>query len=141
MATDDDARAAWRLVAELFLSPENHDRFHEACTAASLPHPGALKLLLSLEPDDAPAMRDLAAFMNCDASWVTALVDALETPGYVVRTASPTDRRVKLVQVTEAGLAAKERAMEVLATPPKAMDRLTAAETRTLAKLMRKLVP
>jgi DNA-binding MarR family transcriptional regulator len=139
VARDDDARAAWRAVADLFLSDDNHDRFHAACDAAGLPHPGALKLLLSLTPEDPPAMRDLAASMHCDASWVTALVDALEGPGYVVRQTSAVDRRVKLVAVTAAGIAAKERAMDVLSEPPKAMERLTAAEVRTLATLVRKL--
>ena len=139
MGRDDDARTAWRTLADLFMSDEQHDRFHDACDAAGLPHPGALKLLLGLTPDDPPAMRDLASRMKCDASWVTALVDALEVPGYATRAVSPTDRRVKLVALTPKGEAAKERALEVLATPPKAMETLTAAETRQLATLLKKL--
>jgi DNA-binding MarR family transcriptional regulator len=137
---DDDARTAWRTVAELFLSDENHDRFHLAAEAAGVPHPGALKLLLTLEPDDPPSMRELAEVMRCDASWVTSLVDALEEPGLATRVVSPTDRRVKRVQVTPIGVAAKARAMDVLATPPKAIDRLSATEVRTLATILRKLV-
>jgi len=136
---DDDARAAWRLVADLFLSDANHDRFHLAAEAAGVAHPGALKLLLALDVHDPPSMRELAESMRCDASWVTSLVDALEEPGLADRVVSPTDRRVKRVQITEAGVAAKDRAMDVLSTPPKAMDRLSAAETRTLAAILRRL--
>ena len=139
MGRDDDARVAWRTLADLFLSDANHDRFHEAAAAAGVAHPGALKLLLSLEPGDPPSMRELADAMRCDASWVTSLVDALEGPGLATRVVSPTDRRVKRVQVTDEGIAARERAMDVLSTPPKAMERLTAAEVRSLAGLLRKL--
>lgn len=139
MGRDDDARVAWRTVADLFLSDDNHDRFHHAAEAAGVAHPGALKLLLTLEPHDPPSMRELAESMRCDASWVTSLVDALEGPGLATRVVSPTDRRVKRVQVTDAGIVARDRAMDVLSTPPKAMERLTAAEVRTLAALLRKL--
>lgn len=134
-----DARAAWRAVADLFLSSENHDRFHAAADAAGVAHPGALKLLLGLTTDEPPSMRELATFMNCDASWVTALVDALEEPGLAVRQVAAHDRRIKLVVLTAAGEAAKERALEVLATPPKAMAALTDTETRQLARIMQKL--
>ena len=127
MGRDDDARAAWRTIAELFLSDANHDRFHRAAEAAGVAHPGGLKLLLALEPDDPPSMRELAESMRCDASWVTSLVDTL-------------DRRVKRVQVTPAGVAAKARAMDVLATPPKAIEKLSAAEVKTLATILRKLL-
>lgn len=121
------------------MSDDNHDRFHLAAEAAGVPHPGALKLLLSLDPDDPPSMRELAERMRCDASWVTSLVDALESPGLAARVVSPTDRRVKRVQITDDGEGAKTRAMDVLATPPKVMDRLSEAETRTLARILRKL--
>lgn len=139
MGRDDDARSAWRTVADLFLGDDNHDRFHRAAEAAGVAHPGALKLLLNLEPDEPPSMRELAEAMRCDASWVTSLVDALEEPGLATRVVSPTDRRVKRVQVTEAGVVAKARAMDVLATPPKAMEKLSASEVRTLATILRKL--
>ena len=140
MGRDDDARAAWRTIAELFLSDANHDRFHRAAEAAGVAHPGGLKLLLALEPDDPPSMRELAESMRCDASWVTSLVDTLEEPGLATRVVSPADRRVKRVQVTPAGVAAKARAMDVLATPPKAIEKLSAAEVKTLATILRKLL-
>jgi DNA-binding MarR family transcriptional regulator len=139
MGREEDARTAWRAVAELFLSDDNHDRFHAATEAAGVPHPGALKLLLALQPGDPPSMRELAESMRCDASWVTSLVDALEGPGLAARVVSATDRRVKRVQITEDGVEAKARAMDVLTQPPKALERLSAAEVRTLATILGKL--
>jgi len=138
MGRSDDARAAWSCITRAFLSKELHDRFHSACAAIGVPHPGALKLLLMLEPDDPPPMRDIATVMGCDASYVTALVDALEGPGYVERRPAPGDRRVKLVQLTGHGIRAREQALEVMSEPPKGFERLTAAEAKTMAQLLTK---
>ncbi len=139
MGMDDDARAAWGYVTRTFLSNELHDRFHDACEAISLPHPGALKLLLQLDADDPPAMRSVAGLMNCDASYVTALVDALERPGYVERRVAPADRRVKLIALTSQGVAAREKALDVIAEPPAGFARLSATEARQLARLLAKV--
>ena len=126
-------------MTELFFGQEVHNRFHEACSAVGLPHPGSLKALLLLEAEDPPPMRTLADEMHCDASYMTGLVDALEGLGYVERRPSSIDRRVKLVQLTRSGVAAKATALDVIGTPPKVMERLTDAEARTLAKLLLKL--
>jgi DNA-binding MarR family transcriptional regulator len=136
---DEDGRTVWRHVTDLFLSAQSHDRFHAACAAAGLPHPGALRLLLALRGTEAPSMSGLAGFMSCDASYATALVDALERLGYVERRTSSTDRRVKHVHLTPRGAAAQADALEVLATPPATLQRLSPAETRTLAALLAKL--
>lgn len=138
MGRQDDARAAWGCITRTFLSNELHDRFHDACTAIGLPHPGALKLLLQLDAEDPPPMRAVATLMNCDASYVTALVDALEGPGYVERRSSPGDRRVKLIALTGAGEVAREKALAVMSEPPAGFARLTAGEVKELAQLLAK---
>jgi DNA-binding MarR family transcriptional regulator len=135
----EDAREAWGRLTELMLSARTHQRFHDACQAIDLPHPGALKLLLLLDADQPPAMRDVAELMRCDASWVTNLVDALEALGYARRTVSPTDRRVKRILLTEEGESARAKAKSVMAEPSEAMARLTPTETKTLARLLEKL--
>lgn len=132
-----DARRAWEAVSRVFMADETHDRFHAACETVGLPHPGSLRALLSIT-DQAP-MRTLAEQLRCDASYVTTLVHALEELGYVVRRVSPTDRRVKLVELTAAGRAARTRALEVMLTPPTALDHLNAAEVRTLARLLQRV--
>ena len=38
--------------------------------------------------------------MNCDASYITAMVDDLERAGYAERRAGPADRRVKTIALT-----------------------------------------
>ncbi len=136
---DAESREAWGYVTRMFMSGETHDRFHEACAEIGLPHPGSLKALLMLDSANPPSMREMAEGMHCDASYVTGLVDALEQCGYVERKVSPTDRRVKLVVLTEAGQAARVRAMELLGEPPKGLSSLSATEVRTLARLLRKV--
>jgi DNA-binding MarR family transcriptional regulator len=133
-------RAAWTSVTELFLGKEMHDRLHHAADQAGVPHPGALKALMGLDPDVPRSMRSLADDMRCDASYITNLVDSLEALGYVERRVSPVDRRVKLVHLTAAGRHAQEAARAVITTPPSALDRLTLAEARTLARLLAKVV-
>lgn len=134
-----DARDAWRHVTQLFLSAETHDTFHDACAAVDLPHPGSLKALIRLDESDPPSMREMAEALRCDASYITGLVDALEELGYVERVGSKTDRRVKLVRLTDQGRRARDEAMRVMARPPKGLDVLSAAETRTLERLLRKV--
>ncbi len=141
MGVEDPAQRVWSAIATLVVSNEQHGRFQDVCRQLDLPHPGALKLLLLLDdPSDPPAMGDVARLLNCDASYVTSLVDALEAPGFAERRTSERDRRVKTIHLTGAGMAARQRAHELLSVPPPRMDRLTARETETLARLLEKLV-
>ncbi|HEX2754735.1 MAG TPA: MarR family winged helix-turn-helix transcriptional regulator [Candidatus Limnocylindrales bacterium] len=60
----------------------------------------------------------LATRFGVDPGWVTDIVDRLEARGQLVRRQSPNDRRVKILDVTEAGRETF-RAMEaIFATPP-----------------------
>lgn len=63
-----------------------------------------LKLL-----DEPRPMRYLADGMLFDPSYVTSLVDTLELKGLAERRADPSDRRVKLVAMTEAGVAVRQQ--------------------------------
>jgi DNA-binding MarR family transcriptional regulator len=130
------ARQAYELIAELLWGDDTYRRFHEACETVGL-SPPMLKLLLLLEPGDGLPMRAVAGMLRCDASWVTALVDGLEEHGFVERQASPTDRRVKIVAITEDGLVAKKQAIEQLNQPPDSFAALSAAEARQLRDLLR----
>ncbi|MEZ5237438.1 MAG: MarR family transcriptional regulator [Microthrixaceae bacterium] len=136
---DDEAREAWLHATELFLSSEMRDRIHEACAAVGLPHPGSLKALILLDEPDAPSMRHMAEALRCDASYITGLVDALEDLDYVERRGSTTDRRVKLVHLTDRGRRARADALAVMTEPPKGFESLSDAEIRTLNRLIGKV--
>ena len=124
-------------MAELVFSEENHARFSAACEAASLTPP-LLKALLSLDAEGAEPMRVLAKGWGCDASWVTGIVDGLEERGYVERRVLPTDRRVKVVQITPEGELAKARALERLHEPPAWITALDLADQEALRNVLRK---
>lgn len=132
------AREAWRLIAEMLFTEENHARFQNACAAANLTPP-LLKALLSLDPDAGEPMRVLAKGWGCDASWVTGIVDGLEERGYVERRVLPSDRRVKVVHLTPAGEQAKARALERLHDPPESITALDPADQEALRDLLRKV--
>src|SRR5690349_7449880 len=125
-------------MSELFWSNEMQSRFHEASALIDLT-PGLMKSLFHLEADQALPMRELADHFGCDASYVTTVVDGLEQRGFAERRPHPTDRRVKAIALTKAGVDAKARAMEVLHEPPAGISALTAAEQRQLRDLVRKM--
>jgi MarR family transcriptional regulator, organic hydroperoxide resistance regulator len=72
-------------------------------------------LLALVKLDGVLAMKELAQRMGCDASFVTAVADALERAGLAKREPSQRDRRVKNLVLTQEGIAAKERLMQELA--------------------------
>jgi DNA-binding MarR family transcriptional regulator len=132
-------REAWRTIADLVFSGQVARRMHDVCSAVGVA-PGVFKLLSKLEPGVGVPMRDLADRFGFDASYVTSLADALEEKGWAERRAHPTDRRVKMLAVTEEGEAAKRRAYDLLYEPPPSFGTLTAEEQRQLRDLLRKIV-
>jgi DNA-binding MarR family transcriptional regulator len=63
----------------------------------------------------------------------------LEQRGYVRRRTLDTDRRVKMVEITEGGEAAKAKALEVLFDPPQSVTSLSQEEQLVLRDLIRKV--
>ena len=59
-------------------------------------------------------MRDLAEYFRCDPSYVTSLVDGLESAGLAERRSHPTDRRVKMVALSHSGVDALAQARKIL---------------------------
>jgi DNA-binding MarR family transcriptional regulator len=125
-------------LTELFFSAENQQRFHGAADELGV-SPPALKALLELEPGGGLSMRSLAELWGCDASFVTVMVDGLERLGLVERQVADHDRRIKTVELTPEGVAARERALETVYAPRAGFLALTASERTTLAKLLRKM--
>jgi len=131
---DADAQAIWGSLLQMFLSAQ-HPRFHQLAERESLTV-RVIHALLDLSPDEPQPMSFLAEQWFCDASNVTGIVDALEAKGFAERVPHPSDRRMKLVQLTEHGLAARERCVAYLSQPSPALLRLTADELRTLRPLV-----
>ena len=80
--------------------------------------PGHMKLLMKIDEGDGRPMGSLAQTFQCDASTMTWLVDRLEERGLVERRMLPSDRRVKTVALTPAGVKMKSDLMEQYYEPP-----------------------
>jgi DNA-binding MarR family transcriptional regulator len=65
------------------------------------------------------------------------MIDDLEQAGYARRRSSAEDRRVKVVALTDAGIAALGAARDGLFSPPPQLGRLPAIQQRHLAQLLR----
>ena len=136
--TTKAGREAWSLLYR-FLLDQGHERLTEASAAIGI-SPGMLKTLFHLEPGVGVPMRDLAGHWKCDASYVTNLADTLEERGLVERRPHPTDRRVKMIVLTDRGAAVRAAAFARVSEPPPSLAALTAAEQRQLRDLLRKVV-
>jgi DNA-binding MarR family transcriptional regulator len=131
-------RDAWRLLHEIFFVGTVRDRLRDAGTTMGV-SPSLMKALFFLEPDESVRMGDLAEHLSCDASYVTNLADMLEERGLAERRPHPTDRRVKTLVLSAAGVAAKQQMFDLIYEPPPALDVLDAAEQRELRDLLRKV--
>ncbi len=132
------SREAWRAMHQLMFGDRGHAGIEQVAAASNMT-PGLMRTLFLLQPGDGVPMRDLADHWRCDASYVTSLADDLEQRGLAERRPHPTDRRVKMIVITDAGVAAKERAFELLFQPPASFGALTPTEQRRLRDLLRKV--
>lgn len=99
-----------------------------AAEGMSLAKLGALRhLALATEP---LTLTQLAERHCCGRSNVTALIDRLESDGYVERTFDENDRRNVRAALTPAGRAAYERASAILAEHERAIDERLGREPR-----------
>lgn len=110
------------------------DSWTSGCTRLGISAPAA-HVMTMLEHGSHP-MRDLAAALNIDASYVTALVDSLEADGLAVRQADPNDRRVRVIEITDRGRLALTDLFEDLANSNVLLARLTLDERKELRNLL-----
>ena len=137
--TAEDARQAaseaWRGLVDFWTK---RNRWVQVAGELGI-SPGHAKALTLLAVDDPPPMGVLAEGLHCDASFVTNIVDKLEERGFAERRPSPTDRRVKTVVITEAGLKARAQFEAALYEPPDELLDLPDADLKTLARIVAKL--
>jgi DNA-binding MarR family transcriptional regulator len=95
--------------------------------------------LCLLEPEDSIPMSAISGLLTCDPSNVTGIVERLSVGAYIERRESSTDRRVKTIKLTEAGIALRgELLAEVVENGAANLARLTADERDTLKALLLK---
>lgn len=87
-------------------------RFRADLESLSL-EPRHFGLLRSLGAAKHQSQQALGESLHIPASSIVALLDQLEAKGFVRRQLDPTDRRVRLVELTEAGQAVLARAVEI----------------------------
>lgn len=132
---EQTAREVWLQITGLLRTGETFPRI-----AADLGlTPGQMHTLLELRDGEPKPMRALADTMACDASYATTLIDGLERAGYVERQVSASDRRVKLIHVTDEGRKMQHQVIERLSQPPEALEQLSTADLRTLRSVLAKV--
>ena len=94
-------------------------------------------LLVAISHASGLEQKSLAAVMALDVTTIGQLVDALEAKGQVRRVSSATDRRVKLVEITEKGrkLVAEYRP-RIIKAQAEVLAVLSAEERRILTDLI-----
>ena len=98
----------------------------------------ALTLCL-LEPDQSVPMKSLAAFMSCDPSNITGIVEQLVNEKLVVRKEATHDRRIKTVTITKKGLDLRAKFLEATtSTRLPHLNELSELETQQLIAILEK---
>lgn len=127
---------AWKLLFEFFLSLETY--WEERAREFGLPEQQTFAVFLLDEP---MPMNELAARCKCDPSTLTGVVDRLEARGLVERRPSSSDRRVKVLTLTDEGQALRSRIVEAAYEPHPAFASLAPADQRALRDILRKVFP
>jgi DNA-binding MarR family transcriptional regulator len=114
--------------------------FAEECAAHDLT-PVQYAALVAIRASPAVDATRLAALIAFDRSTIGDVLERLETKGWVRRSPSPTDRRVKLLRLSPEG---EEVVRQVAAAVERVQERLLAplppAERPTLIRLLARLV-
>lgn len=129
------AEEAWKAMFELLRVMQ--ERFKQATKDSGL-SPMQLHMLDEIGELGPVPMRQLVSHLGVDASWITGLVDHLEERGLVERQSSESDRRVKLVRMTESGEETYHRWRRVRCTPPLGLSSLPIGDQREFARIARR---
>jgi DNA-binding MarR family transcriptional regulator len=128
------ADEAWDAFLELFM--RQRPRMMEIQAKYNL-KPPPLGMVIS-KLDEPMPMGKVAEILCLDASTVTWVVDSLEAKGLVERRNHPSDRRVRLVALTDEGLRIRDELRTQFAVPPESIAALPAADQRKLRDILRR---
>jgi len=134
----DDQSISWQLMELMFQSKHRINHIVEKYELTSM-QSAALRML---SQDDPKAMRALSDYFMCDASTITGLVDRLEARNLINRSNHPTDRRVKLLALTNEGVEVKQAILTATleAETERLSTILTDGEHKILKELLDKLL-
>jgi len=137
MASTEQLRAETGRLSRLLVYSADDTKAHFASAIQSLglSVPAARALLQIVTPIP---MRELAGNLAYDPSYLTGLADELEQAGLLVRVAG-TDRRVKLLQLTEAGEEMRTNIGKAVGVGEPLSERLDAADRAELLRILEKL--
>jgi DNA-binding MarR family transcriptional regulator len=131
----ETAIGVWRDLRDLVL--DRNERRKEVAEALGMSF-FRIKALRRIAASPAK-LADLADDLLTDRPYITLVVDDLAKRGLVERTPHPTDRRAKIVRVTDAGATAAAEAGRILDAPPPALRDLGADDLAALERITVKL--
>jgi DNA-binding MarR family transcriptional regulator len=132
----DDTFARFRRIT---FEGELLQRMAELSSRVGAP-PGVVKTLTKLADHDGISMGELARKLGSDPSYITALVDDLDSRGLARREPAPDDRRVKIIVLTAKGRRLAEEIQAFLSVPPASFAALSKAELIQLRDLLDKVI-
>jgi DNA-binding MarR family transcriptional regulator len=134
-----EAERRLALVGETARFAATFLRWTEARAGDGLPYT-RLRLLQTLHCDGPAIMRNLGDQLGVSPRNMTAMVDALEDAGLVVRRPHPTDRRATLIELTPSGLHEAEQVLGPrLAAMAELFEEFSAAEQEAFSTALRRL--
>jgi len=90
---------------------------------------------------DKVTQQTLCTITEKDKPSITRLLDKLESRNYVVRVQDPTDRRINLIHLTEAGTALQKKATEIVEqVANKTLSNITEEELNLSREVLRKII-
>ena len=137
-ATNALADDVWRAMASLVIN--NHDSWKRAVVERT-GLPFSRVRILSRLAKMPMTVKQIAQAATVDAPAATVAVNDLESRGLVVRETDPTNRRCKVVSLTDAGRAMVQTINATDDPAPDVFVALDEAELRKLQAILAKLAP
>jgi DNA-binding MarR family transcriptional regulator len=138
MARRDERAEEARELSQMLVDITEQAKADFGAIAGSLGLPVHLARAVVLLSTPAP-MRNLADRLACDRSYITSLADQLEERGLVERVPGE-DRRIKLLQLTDAGTKVRKEITEAVADRALVLRRLNDAQRKALRPLLEDLL-
>lgn len=133
----DPGCKAWQLLSQL--APLMRSYWTALAAEFDLT-PAQGMALRRIEPDRPVPMNSLTEVLLCDASNVTGIVDKLEARGLIERQASPDDRRVKMLALTDRGAELRRKFLDRSSSPPASIAALPADDQRKLCAILEQML-